>query len=105
MVRGWSWASWLTYVSSVKSPVGEAMVKMQLAADEKPLLPFAAEKAFWLLKSAFLHRVAKHIQCAVDKKASLFQVLLKLIEHILRCSEEDALDIIAMNRLAAMEAT
>ena len=62
----------------------------------RPLKEVAAKAAFWSLGIGYLTRFAAHLRYPLLDKASIIEVLLVLVTSILKVSETDAMDIIAL---------
>ena len=72
------------------------MVRAVASSPFKPLKEVAARSAFWSLKIGYLTRFAKFVHIPLPDKANLIEVLIVLVSSVLKISENDAMDIIAL---------
>lgn len=58
----------------------------------EPLLTVCAKAGFWAISSEKLTRLCKHIGIGLEEGSSTFDIASKMVQHILECSEEHALE-------------
>eukprot|EP00972_Heterocapsa_arctica_P063487 9369594-Heterocapsa_arctica.AAC.1 len=58
----------------------------------EPLLHLAAKKAFWSISRQTLLRCARGLKIDCKAEMSVFTLVMALIMHILKCSEQEALE-------------
>ena len=99
------WHSWNWQVQNVEGIeiCLEPGARAFLDGEELALKELAARSAWWHLGISDLHNIAKYLKADVKKSDSLFQCLLQLAMHVLKCSEKEAMDIISQ-RLVQMQA-
>eukprot|EP00972_Heterocapsa_arctica_P052841 7778553-Heterocapsa_arctica.AAC.1 len=82
------------------SPTGGVVAVPTDAA--KPLLEVAARAAFWSLGTPVLRKFAEEEDVQLTAGEDLFVILSTLVQHILKCTDAETLDVLR-TRLANVE--
>lgn len=83
-------------------PGHERLSMVQNEVEFKPVLEVAAKRAFWSLDKCWLLSLAGFLGIALPSGATLLEILMALISHILHCSHDETLQLLHQ-RLASCE--
>ena len=96
-----NWEDWEAWDCEWQSPFQLCHAGLQVGSvclvakgEAMPLLQLAARKCFWSLPLHFLHQVEKEL--GLPQASGLYETLKSLVENVVKPSEEELVDILAM---------
>ena len=90
-----SWASQLAFFGPMANKKLLAGIRLVATGGEVPLKTLAAQMGWWNLDCSTLRKLAKGFSMQLQPNLALIDILLVMTTNVLRCSDEEAMNILS----------